>query len=227
MVSGEWGVRRRGVHYEMTNIENQNMKKLPGSFYQRENVIEIAKELLGKVLLTKWNGVVSSGRIVEVEAYNGIIDKASHAFAGRRTARNEIMYANGGVAYVYLCYGVHWMMNVVARPPGVDYPGAILIRAIEPIEGLHHIAGRRAGQPQRDWANGPGRLTRAIGITKAQDGLDMIARGSPLYFETGESIPDHQIMRGPRIGIHVPEPSRSWEWRFWVKDNPHVSRGGK
>src|ERR1700741_1441905 len=110
------------------------MKKLPVSFYQRENVFEIAKELLGKLLVTKWNGVVSSGRIVEVEAYNGIIDKASHAFAGRRTARNEIMYAKGGVAYVYLCYGIHHLFNVVTNDP--ETPHAILIRAAEPVYGI-------------------------------------------------------------------------------------------
>jgi DNA-3-methyladenine glycosylase len=108
------------------------MKKLPLTFYQRANVLQIAKELLGKILVTKWDGIETSGRIVEVEAYNGIIDKASHASGGRRTNRNEVMYGKGGVAYVYLCYGIHHLFNVVTNEQ--ETPHAILIRALEPFE---------------------------------------------------------------------------------------------
>src|SRR5450432_4501481 len=117
------------------------MKKLPVPFYQRQNVLQIAKELLGKVIVTKWNGITTSGRIVECEAYDGVIDRASHAFSGRRTARNEIMYADAGNAYVYICYGIHHLFNVVTNKN--DIPHAILIRAIEPLQGTKEMLKRR------------------------------------------------------------------------------------
>ncbi|MBS1655586.1 MAG: DNA-3-methyladenine glycosylase, partial [Bacteroidetes bacterium] len=107
------------------------MIKLPLSFYQRSDVLQIARELLGKIIVTRWNGITTSARIVECEAYNGIIDQASHAAGGRRTARTEIMYKEGGHAYVYLCYGIHQMFNVVTNDK--DIPHAILIRGAEPI----------------------------------------------------------------------------------------------
>ncbi len=113
------------------------MKKLQLEFYQRENVIQIAKELLGKILVTNWKGIITSGRIVECEAYAGVIDKASHASGGRRTARNEIMYGEGGYAYVYLCYGIHHLFNVVTNSKGE--PHAILVRALDPVEGIEEM----------------------------------------------------------------------------------------
>src|ERR1043165_9627004 len=113
------------------------MRRLPISFYQRENVLQVAKDLLGKLLITKWNGILTSGRIVECEAYEGVIDKASHASGGRRTRRNEIMYGEGGYAYVYLCYGIHHLFNVVTNFNEV--PHAILIRALDPIEGVQEM----------------------------------------------------------------------------------------
>ena len=116
------------------------MRKLGIDFYQRSNVLTIAKELLGKILVTKWDGIETSGRIVEVEAYNGIIDKASHASGGRRTQRNEVMYGNGGVAYVYLCYGIHHLFNVVTNEQ--ETPHAILIRALEPLKGIDTMLKR-------------------------------------------------------------------------------------
>jgi DNA-3-methyladenine glycosylase len=116
------------------------MRKLGIDFYQRSNVLQIAKELLGKILVTKWGGIETSGRIVEVEAYNGIIDKASHASGGRRTSRNEVMYGKGGVAYVYLCYGIHHLFNVVTNEQ--ETPHAILIRALEPLKGIDTMLER-------------------------------------------------------------------------------------
>src|SRR4026207_1629474 len=123
------------------------MKKLTLSFYQRSNVVKIAKELLGKILVTKWNGIETSGRIVEVEAYNGVVDKASHAAGGRRTNRNEVMYGEGGGSYVYLCYGIHHLFNVVTNRPGT--PHAILIRALEPIKGID-VMLERTGKKKLD-----------------------------------------------------------------------------
>ncbi len=145
------------------------MKKLPENFYKRENVLQIARELLGKLLVTNWNGIVTSGRIVEVEAYNGIIDKASHAFGGRRTNRNEIMYADGGVAYVYLCYGIHHLFNVVTH--NKETPHAILIRALEPVKGIDEML-RRVGKKKLDntLTRGPGNLSKALGISTITNG---------------------------------------------------------
>src|SRR6187401_2876534 len=145
------------------------MRKLGIVFYQRANVLQIAKELLGKILVTKWDGIETSGRIVEVEAYNGIIDKASHAAGGRRTNRNEIMYAKGGVAYVYLCYGIHHLFNVVTNNP--ETPHAILIRALEPIKGIESML-KRVGKKKLDntLTRGPGNLSRSLGLFTKHSG---------------------------------------------------------
>jgi DNA-3-methyladenine glycosylase len=199
------------------------MIRLPRAFFARDT-LTVARELLGQRLVHETPDGRIAGRVVEVEAYTGWNDDASHGHRGI-TPRNAVMFGESGIAYVYLCYGVHWMMNVIARPPGVDYPAAVLIRALEPDEGLHLMGQRRAGRPQRDWANGPGRLTLALGIGKAQNGADTAGQESALHWEPGEPPPDEQVERGPRIGIDVPEPSRSLPWRLWVRDNPHVSRG--
>jgi DNA-3-methyladenine glycosylase len=121
------------------------MTKLSQKFYQRNNVLVIAKELLGKILVTKWEGIETSGRIVEVEAYRGIADKASHAYGRRRTARNEVMYGEGGLAYIYLCYGIHHLFNVVTHFR--ETPHAILIRAAEPVKGIEAMLRRTGKQP--------------------------------------------------------------------------------
>jgi DNA-3-methyladenine glycosylase len=199
------------------------MTRLRRDFFARDTLI-VARDLLGRSLVHQTAEGRVAGRVVEVEAYTGWEDAASHGHRGI-TPRNAVMFGESGVAYVYLCYGVHWLMNVVARPSEVDYPGAILIRAVEPTEGQPLMGRHRAGRPQREWTNGPGRLTLALGIDKHQHGLDTVASGSPLTWETGQPIPDEQVERGPRIGIDVPEPSRSQPWRLWVKDNPFVSRG--
>src|SRR6187401_2746231 len=145
------------------------MRKLGIDFYQRANVLQIAKELLGKILVTKWDGIETSGRIVEVEAYNGIIDKASHAAGGRRTNRTEVMYGTGGAAYVYLCYGIHHMFNVVTNER--EIPHAILIRAVEPLTGIETML-KRTGKKVFDnsLAKGPGNVGKAFGIHVSHSG---------------------------------------------------------
>ena len=197
------------------------MTRLDRAFFSRDTLV-VARELLGCVLVHQLDGQRLAGRIVEVEAYKGWDDAASHGYRGI-TPRNTVMFHEPGISYVYLCYGVHWLLNIVARPPDVDWPAAILLRALEPVEGLESMARRREGRPARDWTNGPGRLTRALGIDKAQHGIDMVGRDSLLTIERGDPLPDKAVMTGPRIGINVPEPSRSWPWRYWMKDNPHVS----
>src|SRR4030095_9573548 len=151
------------------------MRKLRIDFYQRANVLQIAKELLGKILVTRWNGIETSGRIVEAEAYNGIIDKASHASGGRRTNRNEVMYGKGGVAYVYLCYGIHHLFNVVTNE--METPHAILIRALEPIKGID-VMLKRTGKKQLDntLTRGPGNVSKALGIFTKHTGESLLSK---------------------------------------------------
>ena len=212
------------------------MKKLPVSFYKRENVIAIAKELLGKVLVTKWNDVVTSGRIVEVEAYNGVIDKASHAFGGRRTARNEIMYANGGVAYVYLCYGIHHLFNVVTNSPKA--PHAILIRALEPVKGmdtmLQRVGKKNPDSPERqskdreDYSltSGPGNLSKAFGIATLHSGHSLLSK-ELFIADDGFVLSKKGIAASPRIGVDYAGKDALLHYRFFVKGNPYVSGKSK
>jgi DNA-3-methyladenine glycosylase len=198
-----------------------DMKKLPAIFYQRENVLQIAKELLGKVVVTKFNDSITSGRIVEVEAYNGIIDKASHAFDGRRTNRNEIMYANGGVAYVYLCYGIHHLFNVVTHTK--ETPHAILIRALEPIKGIKEML-KRVGKNKLDntLGRGPGNLSKALGITTKQNGISLLSKD--LFIgDDGFRYKRNEIAASPRIGVDYAGKDALLPYRFFVKGNLFVS----
>ena len=146
------------------------MKKVPLSFYQRKDVIQIARELLGKIVVTRFDENITSGRIVETEAYAAITDKASHSFGGRRTPRNEHMYSPAGTAYIYICYGMHQMLNIVTNEK--EIPDAVLIRAIEPLEGIT-IMGARTGKKERDGTitRGPGNVGKALGIFKHHSGL--------------------------------------------------------
>ncbi len=197
------------------------MVKLPTAFYQRENVLLIARELLGKLLVTKWNGVITSGRIVEVEAYNGIIDKASHSFGGRRTNRNEIMYADGGVAYIYLCYGIHHLFNVVTNYK--ETPHAILIRALEPVKGIDKML-KRVGKTKSDTSltRGPGNLSKALGLFTLHSGYSL--RGKELFIaDDGFVFPKKEIMASPRIGVDYAGEHALLPYRFYIKGNPFVS----
>ncbi|HVZ57900.1 MAG TPA: DNA-3-methyladenine glycosylase [Chitinophagaceae bacterium] len=195
--------------------------KLPAGFYLRSNVVSIARDLLGKILVTNWHGVVTAGRIVETEAYRGKQDRASHAAGGRRTARNEIMYREGGNAYVYLCYGIHYLFNVVTNRPEV--PHAILIRGLEPLVGEGEMRAR-AGKRGADSSltRGPGNLTRALGITGDHNGLPLT--GDCLYLaEDGTSYAGSEIGISARIGVEYAGPDAELPYRFFVRGNPHVS----
>jgi len=200
------------------------MEKLPASFYHRTNVVTIAKELLGKLLVTTFNGEVTAGRIVEIEAYNGIVDKASHSYGGRRTNRTETMYAAGGIAYVYLCYGIHHLFNVVTNVQ--DTPHAILIRAIEPVKGTD-IMLRRMKKEKADYSigRGPGNVSKALGISVVHTRLSLLQ--NEIYIaDDGAVIKPTQIETGPRIGVDYAEEDALLPYRFHVKGNPYVS-GGK
>ncbi|MCX8018977.1 MAG: DNA-3-methyladenine glycosylase [Chitinophagaceae bacterium] len=196
-------------------------KKLDERFYQRCDVVLIARQLLGKLLITRFGEGLTSGRIVETEAYAGTGDRASHAYGGRRTERNEAMYAPGGTAYVYLCYGIHHLFNVVTHKK--DVPHAILIRALEPAEGLE-IMRKRTGKSTSDFTltRGPGNLTRAMGITVSMNGYRLT--GNELYIaDDGFSYPDADIQVSPRIGVDYAGEDALLPYRFFVRDNPWVS----
>jgi DNA-3-methyladenine glycosylase len=197
------------------------MKKLSLSFYRRGDVLLIARELLGKILITKWKGIETSGRIVEVEAYNGIVDKASHAYGGRRTQRNEIMYAEGGVAYVYLCYGIHHLFNVVTY--NKDIPHAILIRALEPLTGIDTML-KRAGKKKADYTltKGPGNLSKALGIKVPFSGYSLLSK-ELFIADDGFVYTDKEIILSPRIGVDYAGADALLPYRFYVKSNPYVS----
>jgi DNA-3-methyladenine glycosylase len=197
------------------------MKKLPESFYQRSDVLQIAKELLGKVLVTNWNGVITAGRIVECEAYDGVVDRASHAFGGRRTLRNEIMYAEAGAAYVYICYGLHHLLNVVTNEK--DIPHAILIRALDPVSGVDKMLKRR-GKKQMDntLTKGPGSLSAALGISVKHNGYSL--RSKELFIaDDGFAFPKKLIAVSHRIGVASAKEAANYPYRFYIKGNPFVS----
>jgi len=196
-------------------------KILPVEFYQRKNVLRIASELLGKVLVTNWDGIITSGRIVECEAYNGISDKASHAASGRRTARNEILYGTGGFSYVYLCYGIHHLFNVVTNIQ--DTPHAILIRAVEPLEGIEEML-RRTGKKKLDHTltRGPGNLSKALGIYTRHNGI--LLSGENIFIaDDGKKYGRKEIVAAPRIGVDYAGEDASLPYRLYVKGSSYVS----
>lgn len=197
------------------------MEKLPLSFYHRKNVLQIAKELLGKVIVTRWDGMVTSARIVETEAYAGVTDKASHAYGARRTNRNDVMYAGGGVAYVYLCYGIHHLFNVVTN--ATDIPHAILIRAGEPLSGAEEML-KRTGKRIADntLTRGPGNLSKALGISTKHTGMSLL--DEKLFIgDDGFSYSKKDIAASPRIGVDYAGDDALLPYRFFVKGNPYVS----
>jgi len=197
------------------------MEKLPEAFYQRKNVVRIARELLGKLLVTRFDGLQTSGRIVEVEAYNGVADKAAHSYGGRRTKRTEIMYGRGGLAYVYLIYGIHHLFNVVTNVE--DEPHAILVRGIEPVGGIDTML-HRMKKPALDHTvgRGPGNVSKALGIHTSDTGVSLL--GDTIFIATdGVTVSHSRIIATPRIGVDYAEEDALLAYRFYVKGNPYVS----
>jgi DNA-3-methyladenine glycosylase len=195
--------------------------KLPREFYTRPNVLTVARDLLGKLLVVPTpEGQRVSGMIVEVEAYRGPEDRASHAYGGRRTNRTETMYQQGGTAYVYFVYGMYYQFNVVSNV--ADVPHAILVRALEPVEGIEIMRERRHSHPDHNLTNGPGKLCLATGIDRALDKADLL--GDRVWLEEFRNVSPRQIARGPRIGIDYAEEWIEKPWRFWIRGNSYVSR---
>lgn len=188
---------------------------LSSAFYAQPT-LTVARSLLGARLVRVLDGVRLSGIITETEAYIGEEDLGCHARSGK-TKRNGVMYGPPGHAYVYFTYGMHWCLNAVTERDG--FPAAVLIRAIQPFEGADVISARRGG---RD-TNGPAKLTRALGIDGAQNGLDLCDPASGVWIEAGEPFPDADLVTGPRVGLFtVPEPWKSIPWRFQVRSNGSI-----
>ena len=196
--------------------------KLPRDFYTRPNVLTVARELLGRlVVVPAPDGTRVSGIIVETEAYRGPEDRASHAYGGRRTNRTRTMYAIGGTAYVYFVYGMYDQFNVVTNVE--DVPHAVLIRALEPVEGLDLMRPRRRGRSDGSLTSGPGKLCRALGIDRNLDHADLL--GPRVWLEEGRGrVPRSAIATGPRIGIDYAKEWADKPWRFWIRNSPFISR---
>lgn len=197
-------------------------QKLPENFYQRNDVTIISKELLGKFLISDIDGIITGGMITEVEAYNGISDKASHAFGGRRTNRTETMYGKGGICYVYLCYGIHHLFNVVTNK--INIPHAVLIRAIEPIIGTDEMLKRRRKiNIQPTLTSGPGSMSSSLGIKTSDSGSDLC--GNRIYIEDrGINISPSEIISTKRIGVDYAGKDALLKYRFYIKENKFISK---
>lgn len=198
------------------------MSYLPRHFFSRDT-LQVARDLLGQVLVRVLDGERLSGRIVEVEAYIGEDDLASHARFGR-TPRNEAMYGPPGHAYVYQIYGLHYCLNIVTEAEG--FPAAVLIRALEPLEGLEQMRRRRGVEDPLLLTSGPARLCQAMEIDRRLDKADMCAPDAVLFVEPGPPVPDDQVATGPRVGVQGDLRARTVPWRFYIRDHPCVSRQG-
>ncbi len=196
--------------------------KLSPSFYQDGNVVQVAKSLLGKELHTNVDGLHTSGLITEVEAYAGRDDKACHANNGLRSKRTEVMYQAGGVAYVYLCYGIHHLFNVVTNIN--DMADAVLVRAIQPLDGIETMLKRRKlSKAEYRLSSGPGTLTTALGIsTQTHYGADL--QGEQIWIEDAPIVDDNYIVISKRIGVDYAEEDALKPWRFYIKGSPWISK---
>ena len=201
------------------------MKKLEREFYNRDSII-VAKELLGKVLVHKIDGQRITAKIIETEAYMGIEDKAAHSYGGRRTSRVEVMYGSPGFSYIFLIYGMYCCFNIVTNEK--EIPQAVLIRAVEPLEGTEWMAQRRFGKPfdeltksqRRGLTNGPGKLCGALSMNRSHNGIDLC--GNDIYVEESKSQ-NFSVVTTKRIGIDYAEEAKDYPWRFYIEGNEYVS----
>ena len=208
-------------------MQNQEVSKListwkvlPQSFFEQSDVVMITKELIGKIVITNFSNTLTAGRIVEAEAYNGPFDKAAHSYNNRRTKRTEVMFANGGVAYVYLCYGLHQMFNIVTNKAGI--PNAILIRALEPVAGIDAMLARSNKTVHNfDLTRGPGNVAKALGIHIIHSGTSL---DNEIYIaDDGYNYKENEIAATARIGVDYAGEDAWLPYRFIVKGNKYVS----
>lgn len=194
------------------------MGRLSQDFFM-DDAIEVAKKLLGKILVHETPEGITKCRIVETEAYMGVLDKGSHAYSGKITPRTSTLYEQGGVAYVYLIYGMYHCMNVVVNVKGLAQ--GVLIRALEPLEGIELMKKRRKMDKIKNLCNGPGKLCIAMDITKKENGVNLMS--SSLFLEEDEKKEPFEIVSAKRINIDYAEEAKDFLWRFYIKDTPYVS----
>lgn len=196
-------------------------RKLARSFYEKKDTVTVSRALLGKLLVVAGgDGRRVSGMIVETEAYLGVTDRAAHSFGGRRTPRNEVMFGRAGHVYVFFVYGMYYQFNVVTGP--IDHPHAILIRAVEPVEGIEVMRERRAGIKDTGLTSGPGKLCIAMGIDRSLNREDLL--GESVWIETFRKFSEDQIAVGKRVGIDYAGEDAVRPLRFWLRSNAFVSR---
>jgi DNA-3-methyladenine glycosylase len=194
--------------------------KLNVDFYQRGNVVKIARELLGKGLFTNVDGQITGGMIVETEAYSHR-ERGCHAYLKKKTARNQVMFQDGGISYVYLCYGMHYLFNVVTNQK--ETPDAVLVRAVEPLTGIDEMRLRRGQVKDLHLTSGPGKLSKALGIDRKLNGKSLL--DDEVWIEDlGTKIVSSKIVASPRIGIDYAGEDALLPWRFTIRNNPWVSR---
>lgn len=197
------------------------MAKLPFSFYLNTDVNSLARQLIGKMLFTQIDGEITAGIIVETEAYAGIEDKASHAYGGRLTDRTKTMYLKGGVSYVYLCYGIHNLFNVVTGP--LNTPHAVLIRGVEPVIGTEIMLQRRGMTLLKpNLTAGPGALSKALGIDRTFNAKDLT--GEEIWIEDGWDVDPESIVAAPRVGVGYAADHALLPWRYYIQGNRFVSK---
>src|SRR5688500_2697894 len=199
--------------------------RLNREFFIRTDTLRIARDLLGKLLVVPTSDEQRvSGMIVETEAYLGELDKAAHSFGGRRTARNEVTYAEGGHVYVFFVYGMYYQLNLVTGL--TDHPHVVLIRALEPVEGIQTMRERRGAMKDRNLTSGPGKLCIALEITRELNGEDLTDSGR-IWVEEFRNVKKSEVSSGPRVGIDYAEEFVHEPWRFWIAGNPYVSKAPK
>jgi DNA-3-methyladenine glycosylase len=194
--------------------------KLSPDFYTQENTLSVCRQLLGKKLCTLIDGILTCGIIVETEAYRGPEDLGSHAYNNRRTTRNDVMYAEGGVVYMYICYGIHDMLNIVTGKEGSSH--AILIRALQPTEGIPEMRARRGTQDLKRLCKGPGALAKALGLSKKHNGTSL--QSDVIWVEDTPALSAEHIVETSRVGLNIQGVYRDIPWRFYIKGNPFISR---
>jgi len=196
-------------------------ERVSPDFFLRKDTVRVAKDLLGKLLVVPAaDGSRVSGMIVETEAYMGIQDKAAHGYGGRRTARNEITYAEGGHVYVFFVYGMYYQLNLVTGP--AEHAHVVLVRAVEPVEGIEIMHSRRGPMPEKNLTSGPGKLTIAFGIDRSYNGAHL--SGNRIWVEEYKKFRRSEISSGARVGIDYAEEFVNMPWRFYVEGNLFVSR---
>jgi DNA-3-methyladenine glycosylase len=202
------------------------MPILTQEFYKREDTIQIAKDLLGMHLVTNFNNKMTVGRIVETEAYKAPEDKACHAYNNRRTKRTETMFLAGGVVYIYLCYGIHHLFNVVTGPENEAH--AVLIRAIEPVVGINIMLERRKmDRVKPQLSAGPGVMSMAMGLNRSMDTTSLLGHDFIWIEGMKNRLTEDEIVCSQRIGVDYAEECAAWPWRFYIKNNMWVSKTRK